>query len=183
MVTMTEPIDETILLERARAGDQEAFAELLHPYRDRTWSVCIRVTGNQADAEDALQNALIAAWRNLSKFQGRSKFGTWLYRIAMNAANSLVRSRRETSVDMSGWEHLAKEVNDIDRVPEQDALRQAIDSLAPEFREALVLREIGQLSYAEIAEHSGVGIQTVKSRISRARRRAAEFLDDAGATG
>jgi len=92
-------MDEAELIERCRAGDRAAFAELVAPSRERVWAVCVRITGNRYDAEDALQDALIVAWQNLDKLRGTAAFGTWLYRIASNAALAVVRTRRGEVLD------------------------------------------------------------------------------------
>nr|WP_071935111.1 sigma-70 family RNA polymerase sigma factor [Rhodococcus pyridinivorans] len=92
-------MDEAELIERCRAGDRAAFAELVAPSRERVWAVCVRITGNRHDAEDALQDALIAAWQNLGRFRGTAASGTWLYRIASNAALAVVRTRRGEVLD------------------------------------------------------------------------------------
>ena len=87
--------DDAELLSKAREGDERAFAELVTRYQHIAWSVCMRITENQHDAEDALQHALASTWKNLSRFRGESKFGTWFYRIASNAAVALVRKRKQ----------------------------------------------------------------------------------------
>lgn len=173
---LLDPADEAELLERARAGDQHAFAALVTPYRNRTWAVCLRMTDNHGDAEDALQEAMTAAWKNLHHFRGEARFGTWLYRIAVNAANAVIRRRRELPSDMQEWEVIANEVDPYDQMIDNERLKAAIAGLPEHYRDALVLREIGQLSYEEVAAHLGVPVQTVKSRLNRARKQAAEAL-------
>ncbi|GEL24888.1 RNA polymerase sigma factor [Pseudonocardia sulfidoxydans NBRC 16205] len=169
---------ELELVRRAGAGDTRAFATLVDAHRDRAWAVCLRITGHQYDAEDALQDALTAAWRHLPTFRGDARFGTWLHRIAANAALKLVTRRREAPVEE------APEVVDAGSdfalgIVERDALDAALALIPPDFRAALVLREYADMSYAEIAEAQGVGIQTVKSRLNRARRAVQTLLQDA----
>ncbi|GAB3708748.1 RNA polymerase sigma factor [Mariniluteicoccus flavus] len=173
---LLEPEDEAELLERAREGDQQAFAALVTPYRNRTWAVCLRMTDNHTDAEDALQEAMTAAWRNLDKFRGDARFGTWLYRIAVNSANALTRKRRERPTDIEEWQALANEVDPYDQLIDNQRLKDAIAGLPEHYREALVLREVAQLSYEEVAAHLRIPVQTVKSRLNRARKQAAEAL-------
>ncbi|TCN52671.1 RNA polymerase sigma-70 factor (ECF subfamily) [Rhodococcus sp. SMB37] len=163
------------LIEQCRAGDTAAFGELVGAYRTRTWAVCLQITGNRHDAEDALQDALTAAWQNLDKFRGTAKFSTWLHRIAANAALATVRRRREVMVDEIDL-GASSEPTVADRVVDVDAVRRALADLPDEYRTAVVLREYAQLSYAEIAEHQGIPVQTVKSRINRARTRLVEAL-------
>lgn len=159
---------EHALVTRVRQGDQQAFAELADLSRGPVWAVCLRLTGNVHDAEDALQDALTAAWQNIGHFRGDARFSTWLYRIAANAALAVVRRRTDIAdddIDESAATHrdIADRVADADRV--QDALMQ----LPEAFRVALVLRVYGDLTYDDIARHQGIPLQTVKSRISRAR--------------
>ena len=179
---MSGTTDETALLFRARAGDQQAFAELVGAYRNQVWAVCLNVTGNHQDAEDALQNTLIAAWQNLEKFRGEARFGTWLHRIATNNALTIVR-RRKPSTPLTGFSDAEQPITLTDHEPalddhvaNVDVLRIALAALPDEFRTALVLREFGDLTYADIAEHQGVGVQTVKSRLSRARQQLAQSV-------
>jgi RNA polymerase sigma-70 factor (ECF subfamily) len=170
------PADTEIeLISQATDGDARAFATLVAAHRDRAWAVCLRITGHRHDAEDALQDALTAAWCNLSSFRGEALFGTWLHRIAANAALKLVKRRRDVPLD---------DVADLPTpestlaVVERDAIASALALIPPEFRAALVLREYADMSYAEIAKAQGVGIQTVKSRLNRARRAVQALLQE-----
>lgn len=169
-MTVADALDEDALLARARDGDADAFDALLRPRRARLWSVCLRVVGDRQDAEDALQDALTAAWLHLGSFRGEARFDTWLYRIASNAALAVARRRRERAVDP----HDLPEDGDLlrdhaDQVADVDRVRRALAALPEQFREAVVLREVADLTYEEIAAHQGVGVQTVKSRLNRAR--------------
>ena len=174
---MPTQLDESSLVRAAAAGDAQAFARLVEPFRQRTWAVCFRITGHRQDAEDALQDALVAAWRGLAHFRGEAQFGTWLHRIAANAALRVVQRRREEPLD---------EVEDVasDEVPfatalaERDALQRVLALLPPAFRTALVLREYADMTYADIAEFQGVSIQTVKSRLNRARHAVHTLLQN-----
>jgi RNA polymerase sigma factor (sigma-70 family) len=170
---------ELELVRRAAAGDAHAFSALVSAHRDRTWAVCLRITGHRHDAEDALQDALTAAWRNLSSYRGDARFGTWLHRIAANAALRLVARRRDIGLDEVGEQVEADAPEFAQLVVEQDAITAALARIPPEFRAALVLREYADMSYAEIAAAQGVGIQTVKSRLNRARRAMSALLQDA----
>lgn len=174
---MTSREHELELLQLAQAGDQQAFGKLVNANYRQLWAVALRVSGNQHDAEDALQNALIAAWQNIDKFDGRAKFTTWAHRIVTNAALQIHRRRRDTVDADAGVDVAAKDAPIDDLIADRSAVGQALAALAPEFREAIVLREYGALSYQEIADEQGVGIQTVKSRINRARAKLREQLD------
>ncbi|MFT4188918.1 MAG: sigma-70 family RNA polymerase sigma factor [Aeromicrobium sp.] len=173
---MTVTGEQAALVERARAGDAEAFTELVNESRDLLWSVCLRVTADPLDAEDALQDALIAAWQNIHKFRGNAKFSTWCYRIASNAAIAVCRKRRSVPVDAADVAGLLISADETGQVDDRDLVTAALREVREDFREALVLREYGDLTYAEIAEHQGVGVQTVKSRINRARSQLSEAV-------
>ena len=131
-----------------------------------------------------MQATLLAAWRNLDKFRGEARFSTWMHRIAANNALALIRKRKAntTLTDFSDPEQPVTLDADesAPRFDEQialrDALREALQQLSDDIREAVVLREFGDFSYADIAEHQGVGVQTVKSRLNRGRSQLAELL-------
>lgn len=172
--------EELRLVEAARGGDEKAFRLLIDAAHRRMFAVTLSITGNRHDAEDAMQNALIALWRNLNKFEPRARFSTWAYRIASNAALQIVRSRRDTPDEDAGLD-LADTASAVDsQVTSAMVVRNALATLAPEFREVLVLREYAGMNYADIAEHQSVPVQTVKSRLNRARTRLAEALREAG---
>lgn len=175
---MAEASDEADLLAAARRGDGHAFGLLVGPHRQRLWSVCYRVTNNRVDAEDALQDALFAAWHHLHSFRGDSSIGTWLYRVASNAAVAVAKRRgrdRPTEVDA------AEVLPDFgQRVVDVDVVRRGLAEVPAAYRSALVLRELCDFSYEQIAEHQGVGVQTVKSRISRGRQALRAAISEAG---
>ena len=170
--------DEAALVARARERDQVAFEQLVAAYRQRTWSVCYQICGNPQDAEDDLQDALVSAWQHLGRFRGEARFGTWLHRIAANAALGVVRRRRDVLVEdleTLGSPPLAA-FDAYDQVLEADRIEAALRHVPIDFRVALVLREYGDLTYEEIGRHQGVPVQTVKSRINRARTALREQL-------
>ncbi|WJZ01437.1 ECF RNA polymerase sigma factor SigW [Corynebacterium freiburgense] len=176
-----ETMSDVELLSKAREGDQRAFAELVTRYQHIAWSVCLRITENQYDAEDALQIALASTWQNLSRFRGESKFGTWFYRIASNSAMAIVRKRRpEQSIDEeeNGYVIELEDTTAVfeDRIADQDRLAYALQQLPDEAREALVLAEVAGLTYAEIAVHQNSSLSAVKVRIHRAKKKLIEIL-------
>lgn len=162
------PTREADLLDAARRHDEVAFAELVSQHRNLIWAVCLRVTGNAVDAEDALQETLIDVWRGIGSFRGQSRFGTWVYRIASNAALKVVRRRRELPTDLV--DRGTAEGDFVDVLADSDFVHRALSTVPETFRVALVLYELCDLTYAEIAEHQGIPVQTVKSRISRGRQ-------------
>lgn len=178
-------MDEAELLALCREGDHTAFAQLVGHCRDVMWAVCLQTTGNRDDAQDALQDALTSAWQNLHRFRGESGFRTWMYRIARNAAGQVVRRRRGDLYDLTTDDDGDRiQLEDsapltADRVVDVESVRWALTQLPEAFREALVLREYADLSYAEIAEVQSVPVQTVRSRINRARSKVVELLSSA----
>jgi RNA polymerase sigma factor (sigma-70 family) len=170
--------DEPSLLEWARGGDERAFAALMARHRPMLESLCLRIVGDRHEAEDALQTALLAAWQHLGRFEGRSKLSTWLYRIAHNAALAVARQRRPEPRD-EPFDEILSSAASPERVVEVDAVRGALARLPPDFRAALVLRDMADLPYAEIAEIQGIRVETVKTRISRARQGMHRLLADA----
>ncbi|WP_354563363.1 MULTISPECIES: sigma-70 family RNA polymerase sigma factor [unclassified Rhodococcus (in: high G+C Gram-positive bacteria)] len=165
-------MDDAAVLASCREGDTAAFAALVAHHRSHVWAVCLQITGNRHDAEDALQDTLLAAWRNLHRFRGDSRFGTWLHRIAANSALAVIRRRKETvTAEPDELELIDAAPLSADRVADIDAVRRALATLPEDFRVAIVLREFADMSYTEIAAHQNIPVQTVKSRINRARQR------------
>jgi RNA polymerase sigma-70 factor (ECF subfamily) len=177
------------LTEAARNGDSRALDQLLRQHYDRVFAVCRRMTGNDADAADATQEALIAIVRGLPRFDGRSRLSTWVYRIAVNAAIDEQRRRRRrphvildlwasasaagASADGRSQDAGASTSIPPDREIEQVADRLDVDAallrLPVEFRAPVVLRDLCGLDYAEIAEVLDLPAGTVRSRIWRGR--------------
>lgn len=186
--------DERNLVERAKAGDQDAFAQLMEANQSRIYNLTLRMTGSPEDAAELTQEAFFNAWQGLPKFQGDSSFATWLYRLASNASIDFLRREKRrknismtVSLDDEEGERQA-ELPDTRHSPEAEAekkeLREAIDkglqSLSQEHRQVLVMRELNGLSYAEIGDVLGLEEGTVKSRIARARLALRKFLVENG---
>jgi RNA polymerase sigma-70 factor (ECF subfamily) len=176
---------ERRLIDAAIGGDRAAMDRLLRSHYDRVFAVCRRITGSEADAADAAQEALMAIVRGLSKFDGRSSFSTWVYRIATNASLDELRRRRRRPALADTRDlppdhdaHLADpdSAQGTDLIADRDLLQQALLQLPEEFRVPLVLRDVGDLDYAEIAATLDVPIGTVKSRIARGRAALAQIV-------
>ncbi len=196
MGTETAPPDDRHLVEAAREGDRAALDQLLRLHQARVHAVCRRITGNDADALDATQDALIAIVRGLPRFDGRSRFSTWAYRIATNTCLDELRRRKRRPTpavhddlgraaggdEPSDHDHDGRG-GEPDRLSDQVVDRMVIDDalaqLGDEFRAAVVLRDLCQLDYAEIAEVLEVPIGTVRSRIARGRGHLADILSPA----
>jgi len=172
--------EEAALIERSQAGDLDAFNALVLTYQGRVYNLCLRMLGSPQAAEDAAQEAFIAAYRAVPRFRGGS-LRSWLLRIAANACHDELRRRRsrpqiplETPADD---ERLSAEPPASDEPLEQRAerlelarcLQGCLASLPPDQRLAVILRDVQGLAYEEVAEATGTSLGTVKSRISRGR--------------
>ena len=182
--------DESALVTQAKAGDQNAFAELVNRYERKIYRLAKNITRNDEDAEDVLQDAFLKAYTHLDNFKGDSKFYTWIVRIAVNEALMRLRKRKtdrsvplDEPVDL-GEETVQREIAVWEDNPEQQysqeewrrILDDAVDGLKPDFRTVFVLRDIEELSTEETAETLGISVPAVKSRLLRARLALRETL-------
>ena len=178
---------EAAIVRKVLGGDANAFETLVLEYEKNVYNIALRMTGNSEDAAD------IKAYNSLQSFRGDSKFSVWLYRIVSNVCLDFLRSknRRPTvslSVEDDDGEDAQLDVADESQSPEllldrkltRDSVRRGLDSLPPDYRQILLLREIQGLSYDEIAQALSLEVGTVKSRIFRARKRLCTFLIDDG---
>ena len=176
------------LIQAARNGDQAAFGELVQQYQKRVFALAVRMCPTPELAEEAAQEAFLAAWQGLPFFRGDSAFATWLYRLTSNACVDLLRKENRHQGPSLDDESVSAEAPDPTPTPEkaveQQELRRQIEAglqtLSPEHREVLILREIHQLRYDEIADSLSLDVGTVKSRISRARKQLRNFLLKSG---
>lgn len=172
------------MVAAAQGGDRFALDQLLRSHYDRIHGVCRRIAGSTRDGDDACQEALIKIVRNLPRFDGRSSFGTWAYRIATNAALDELRKRnRRPGLHVVGDDDRPEQADTTasartDWYPERLLLHEALDRLPDDLRIAVVLRDVADLDYAEIATTLDVPLGTVKSRISRARAALADQLGE-----
>ncbi|HEX4232081.1 MAG TPA: RNA polymerase sigma factor [Bryobacteraceae bacterium] len=182
--------DEAALVARAKAGDMEAFSDLVQHYDRRVFRMAKQITQNDDDAEDVLQESFLKAYSHLDDFQGNSKFYTWLVRIAVNEALMKLRKRRsdrtvplDDPID-TGEDSVAREIAVWEDNPEQkysreemaSILDQAVQSLKPAYRTVFILRDIEEMSIEETAEALSLSISAVKSRLLRARLQLREKL-------
>lgn len=173
---MQPPLDDRALVAAAQAGDRDALDQLIRLHYDRIYAVCRRITGHDSDAADAAQEALIAVVRGLPRFDGRSQFSTWVYRIATNASlDELRRRRRRPMAVVRDDDHPEHEHVDpmahrpIDQIADRELLEAALLDVPDDFRIPVVMRDVADLDYQEIADTLGVPLGTVKSRIARGR--------------
>jgi RNA polymerase sigma-70 factor, ECF subfamily len=180
-----EPIGEKELVERLRAGDDEAYEQLVREHSGRMLAVARRILGNDEDAGDAVQEAFLSAFRSLDKFEGGSKLSTWLHRITVNA--SLMKLRRDRRKPMRAIEDLLPRFNEVGHVanrgpnlPSGDEVlrseetralvRAKIDELPDDYRIVLVLRDIEGLDTQQTATYLDITSAAVKTRLHRARQ-------------
>jgi RNA polymerase sigma-70 factor (ECF subfamily) len=183
--------EEPGLVREAIAGDQGALEILFAQHSRALFQTALRLLGNAEDAEDALQEAMLAAYRNLPRFEGRSQFSTWMTRIVINAALMRRRSKRAhpaLSLDDSSEEKtpIAERFADGRPSPEQiyagtelsERVKENLQTLSPLLRNAFELRELEGLSADEAARALGVSRNTLKARLWRARQQLADRLGD-----
>ena len=176
--TTLAELDEPTLVVRAQEGDASAFEELARRHQRALYRLAARVLGDPVEAEDALQEALVDAWRRIGRFRTDASFGTWMYRVVTNRCTSSLRRRRAIPVDRIDDRTAAPD--SPERSAELDAglaeLGRAVRELPDEQRVCWVLRELEGLGYAEIAQITGAGQDAVRGRIHRARVRLAEVM-------
>ncbi len=186
--------DERQLIERFQQGDQAAAQAIFRLYHPAIHNLVYRMLGGSSEVEDCVQEVFLRAFRGLKGFRGESSLKTWLYRIATNTClNVLDKAKRQgptDSLDAGAFEEglvtLGDTLASSERGPEarvmgaelDEAIQAALSKLAPEFRTALVLRDVEGMSYEEVASATGVALGTVKSRIARARSQAVRWLKD-----
>ena len=179
---------ENEIIRSVLRGNVNDFEKLVTAYEKNVYNIALRMVGDPEDAADMTQETFIKAYRALSSFRGDSKFSSWLYRIASNVCLDFLRSRsRHPQVSLSTVDEDDRatfELPDMRQNPEEqlmkklsmEAVRRGLEQLPEQQRQILVLRELGGLSYAELAQTLGLEEGTVKSRIFRARKRLCALL-------
>ena len=183
-------VSDEVLVERARRKDEAAFEELVGRYEDKLYRLAMRFVRNETDAQEILQDAFLSAWRNLPAFEGRAQFGSWMYRVTVNAALMLLRSRNrhpEVTVDdieptalndavaesgqmMRGnadWSQRADE--QLQSQEMRKYIQISVDALPDGLRTVFLLRDVEELSTEDTAEMLGLSVPAVKTRLHRAR--------------
>jgi RNA polymerase sigma-70 factor (ECF subfamily) len=164
-----------LLAARAAEGDEHAFELLVREHAPALVGLANRLLGDRAEAEDAVQDAFVSAWRRLPEFRRQAAFGTWMYRIVTNRCLNVLRARRP-SADLSAAGQLAAPEHQAspERAAQSHAavrdLRVALSGLSPEQRACWVLRELEGLPYEAVAEAVGISQEAARGRVFRARR-------------
>jgi RNA polymerase sigma-70 factor, ECF subfamily len=172
------PLDDLTLVVRAQEGDVRAFEVLARRHEAALYRTAVRVTGNRAEAEDALQEALLDAWRNLDRFRGDAAFSTWMYRLVTNRCVAGLRRRRTEPAADAGADVAAPDSPEQAALLDLElaALGRAVQDLPDDLRVCWVLRELEGLGYGDIAGITGVTETAVRGRIHRARVRLAGVM-------
>ncbi|HEY2923856.1 MAG TPA: sigma-70 family RNA polymerase sigma factor [Candidatus Eisenbacteria bacterium] len=182
------------LVRKSKEDDERAFGELVSRYESKIYSLALRMVRNPEDAEDVLQDTFLRAYRGIKSFQGASTFSTWIYRITANSALMRLRKKQLPTVSIENADERETPVSIVDWTPGpveqllnkelQHEMDEAIEALPPEFRQVFVLRDVEEMSNAEVAEILDLSVAAVKSRLHRARikvrnRLAGYFGDNA----
>ncbi len=169
------------MIERCRKGDEKAFRDIYRLYSKAMFNLCLRITGERADAEDVLQEAFISAFGKIDSFEKRSSFGAWLKRIVINAAVNSVKNRREVSMDMKG----EREIGESESVADEDfqsveleveKVKRAIQKLPDGYRIVLSLYLLEGYDHKEIARVLNISESTSKTQYIRARKKLRTLL-------
>ena len=166
------------LVAAARSGDRAAMNTLLTRHHDRIFAVCRRIAGNDADAADATQEALIAIVRRLDRFDGRASFSTWSYRVATNACLDELRRRKRRPEPSDPIDLPVEAAHDDvgERLGTEMEIQDALDQLPEQYRAPVVMRDLADMEYADIAIALDLPPGTVRSRIARGRAALSEIL-------
>ena len=184
--------NEESMIAAAKKGDRNAFEYLVRQYQNKIYTLCYRYTGNHEDAGDLAQEVFIKLYRNISKFEGRSSFSTWIYQIAGNTCKDFLRkakNKTEFSLEeeiFNEGESFNPQILKDETTPERQyeekekikILKDAIAKLNPEYRMVLIMREFQDMSYEEIAKQTDTSVGTVKSRINRGRNVLKKLFSD-----
>jgi RNA polymerase sigma-70 factor (ECF subfamily) len=174
---------ESLLVQRAHAGDAEAFDQLVEPHRAKLRRILYRVMRDCDAADDAVQEALVKAWRNIGQFEGRARFSTWLTAIGIREAYRAMRTGQHEVLDLH--DSVGERIPDWGALPDDRfesreflaAVDEALGKLPPDYRSAVVLRDVEGLSTQEAAEVLEIGERALKSRLHRGRMALRTQLD------
>ena len=171
------------LVADARAGDRSAFDELVRRTYVDTYTLALRLTANEEDARDVVQEAYLRAWKGIRRFRGDAQFSTWMYRITANTAYTVVKRRRrnraETLDDVDEPAELRVEARPEEAAESAellDDIAAALRELAPKLRAIVILKDVYGLSHEEIAGELGISVAAAKVRLHRGRKKLRDLL-------
>jgi len=167
------------LVRRVRSGDTGAYAALVARYRDRLGRYAVHMLGNREDAEEALQDAFVRGYRSLARCDDPERFGAWLYGILVNRCRTTgARAARRGRLFVRDEAALngAPLPSSVEQTELDDVVRRALARLAPEYREAFLLKYVEDLEYEEMARLTGLGVSALKMRVKRAREQLQTIL-------
>jgi RNA polymerase sigma-70 factor (ECF subfamily) len=174
----------------AQRGDRDAFDELVRRTYVDTYTLAVRLTGNEEDARDVVQEAYLRAWKGIRRFRGDAQFSTWMYRITANAAYTAVQKRRRlrtTTLDDVEEPVEPHFESRPDAVVEQAAglaeLATAVEQLPPKLRSIVILKDVYGLTHEDIAEELDISVAAAKVRLHRGRKKLRDLLYDEGEGG
>ena len=182
---MSEIVDpDEKLISSAQNGDSKALEILLKNHYEKIWGICKRLMINDQDALDATQESLIAIATRINKFERRSKFSTWLYRVTTNICFDELRKKSRIPIPDSESEKLeiSTEPSFENRISDKLLIDEVLNLLPNEYKTVLVLRDLCDLNYDEISEVLNIPIGTVRSRISRGRSAITNYLTNGNQT-
>ena len=181
---MARTEDDPTLVAAAKNGDLDAFAELVRRHEQRLRLVLARILGDARDIEEAVQDVFVIAWRNLDRYRGEAAVFTWLYRIGVNEGLQRKRKRQLVTTDIeTAGGHISDTRTDAQpeaRIEASDAKAQVMQALAAlpvDYREAVVLRDLAELTNEEVADALGLSLPATKSRIHRGRLQLRALLE------
>src|SRR6266536_318948 len=180
-IDKVEPSDAE-LVRRVRTGDIGAYGALVSRYRDRLGRYALHMLGDREDAEEALQDSFVRAYRSLARCYDTARFGAWLYGILVNrcrTAGARAARRRRMFVRDADALNGAAHADQADRLEWTDSVGRALARLGPEYREAFLLKHVEDLEYEQIAELTGAGISALKMRVKRAREQLQRYRREA----
>lgn len=176
-----ETADDAILVRQVLGGDTGAYGALVERYRERYARFAVHMLGSTEDAEEALQDAFVRAYRSLARCEDPARFGAWLYRILVNRCRThgARRGRRERTFVSDPIAMLsASEQHPAEQVAWREEIEVALGRLDPLQREAFLLKHVDEMSYEEMTELTGVGVSALKMRVKRACDRLRELLQE-----
>jgi len=176
------PINEEHIIQRVLNGEDDAYAHLINQHKEMIMALCSKMVQSPIDAEELAQDTFIKAYRQLRSFKGKSKFSTWLYRIAYFTCINHLRKNKQKSVEINEWNHPATGNNDtMDSLTSSDQklfIQLALNQLKPQERALITLFYLEEQSIAEIAQITGLSKSNTKVKIHRSRKKLRRFLEE-----